>query len=574
MTIRVSVSTADGVPIQDGVRIAVNDGPSNIIDKGQLTLTPDAWPLNLTVTRQQYNAQSVLIALDSSGSPIWDDPGSFVSKSGADLNVRVPLGRMKPAPTKPWGTRIEGLEYDNGYIAITKAVLDGFGKNTQFNSKFTQPLQHTFTRDDGQYAFLYAGKTRFYAATRPQLLGDNDGEQGWQCFNAQPSDNDPLTDGHFTFVEWTSPEADSQDPRYLVALWRPRSAAAATATNRDVIVFYTPYTAWDPGGNLFFPADRSPYRGYYPYAANQRNLTGTATGTEKPQLLAQRYAELGLRYLFNERYLAYDLLAAGRDALFMIPICPSGHWEIFKQLDGLQRALSEAILFERRAQDDPTKGSLDTAPAGPLIRVLRPYPAPPSLGTVVVAGTSGGLEPVKSLLQAASSPPVANSHSLVDLYRSDPTRLDASWREVWDFEGSHQAVGANSGWAKTLISWQRAGGHYRGGVSDRIVRFYHADYTGWTADALELLRPSLGGAGVQTTQRASKNGGHARELEGPTGTAMWFSRQFLEHNGPAPDWTASPGAPSQPAFWEGDQHHVVSTICFAHAAGVSGLQRV
>jgi hypothetical protein len=103
-----------------------------------------------------------------------------------------------------------------------------------------------------------------------------------------------------------------------------------------------------------------------------------------------------------------------------------------------------------------------------------------------------------------------------------------------------------------------------------MVRFYHADYTGWSADTQDLMRPSLGGTSVQTTQRASKNGGHARELEGPTGTAVWFSRQFLERNGPAPDWSPI----DQPAFWEGDQHHVVGTICFAHAAGVSGLRRV
>jgi hypothetical protein len=573
MTITVSVSTADGEPIQDGVSIAVNDGPSNSIDKGQLTLTADAWPLDLTVTRQQYNPQSISIGLDASGSPIWDDPGSFVSKSGTDLTVRVQLGRMKPAPTKPWGTRIAGLEYANSNIAITKAVLDSFGKDAHgnpvlFNMNFIQPLQHTFTRADGQYAFLYAGKTRFYAATSPQLLGDNDGEQGWKCFNAQPSDIDPLTQGHFTFVEWTSPEADSQDLRYLVALWRPRSAAAATAANRDVIVFYTPNAEWNPGGTLFFPKDTSPYRGYYPYAANQRGLDGSE---KDPQVLAQRYVELGLRYLFNERHLVYDLLAAGRDALVMVPINLSGHWEIFGQPDGLERALSEAILFERRAQDDPTMGPLDTAPARLEVRVLRPYPAPPSLGTVVVAGTSGGRSAVQPLLQTAIKGGPALS--LADLYRSDPTRLYASWREVWDFELAQKGYGAKRDWATTLISWQRAGSHYQGGLSDRIVRFYHAQYTDWTADDLELMRKCLSlvpGASVQTTQRASKNGGHARELEGPTGTAVWFSRQFLERNGPAPDWNTG----DQPAFWEGDQHHVVSTICFAHAASVSRLRRV
>jgi hypothetical protein len=572
MTISISVSTADGTPIVDGVSISVNNGPSTIANNGQLTVaTPTWWPLDLTITRQQYNPQSISIGLNADGSPMWDDPGSVVTQSGGDFTVRVQLGRMRPAPTRPWGTPIAGLEYSNGYIAITQAVLDSFGK-AQFNSKFIQPLQYTFTRADGEYAYLYGGKAKFYAATSRQLLGNNDGEQGWNCFNAQASDIQPTTEGHFTFVEWTSPEVGSQDPRYLVALWRPRSAAAATASSRDAIVFYTPNTAWDPEGHLFFPNDTSPYRGNYPYSANQRSLTGTAAGTGNPQFLAQRYIELGLRYLFNERYLVYDLLAAGRDALVVVPISPSGHWEVFAQLDGLQRALSEAILFERRAQDDPTRGPLDTAPTSQTFSIMRTYPAPPSLGTVVVAGTSGGLAPVKSLLQLASRPPAANPSSGTDPYRADPTRLYAAWREVWDFEGSHQAVGAKSGWATTIMTWQRAANHYQSGTSDRTVRFYHADYTDWSADTLELMRPSisLGTQTAQSTQRVSKNGGHAKELEGPTGTAVWFSRQFLEGNGPPPGWSAD----SQPAFWTGDQHHVVSTIGLAHAAGLSGLRKL
>jgi hypothetical protein len=343
-----------------------------------------------------------------------------------------------------------------------------------------------------------------------------------------------------------------------------------------VIVFYTPNTGFDPGGNLYYPKDNPPYRGNYPYGANQRYLGGT----KDPQSLAQRYVELGLRYLFNERHLTYDLLAAGRDALVIVPICPLGNWEKFRVPGGLQRLLSESILFERRANDDPARGSLDTAPTTGRLgvtQVMRHYAPPPALGRVVVAGTSGGGAPVKSLLQMASRP-VATTRSwqdeVHDPYLANPAPLYSSWREVWDFEFSQQAVGTKANWAQTLITWQRTAGHYNGGVSDRVVRFYHASYTGWTPDDLNLMRPTLGATNGQLTQRSSQNGGMAAELEGSTGTAVWFSRTFLEKNGPTTDWTAAGDIPDQPAFWTGDQHHVVSTICFAHAAGISGLQTV
>lgn len=584
MNISVAVTTADGVSIP-GASVSVNNGTPTLTDAtGRVALASSGSSVSLSVVMTGYGSQDITLAVGSGGALTWDDPGSVVSGSGSNLTIQVPLGRLTPAPTVPWGTPVADLDYANSDIALRQSVVDGF--KSPFNSAFTLPLQFTFTRPDDEYAFLYAGKARFHAATTRQLLGSQDGAQGWDAFNAgQPSVIEPVIQGHFTWVEWTSPDGQSNASRYLVALWRLRSTATLQAATRDAIVFYTPNTAFDPGGNLYFPKDSPPYRGNYPYGANQRGLSA-AGGTGSPLPLAQRYVELGLRYLFNERFLAYDLLAAGRNALVIVPICPSGNWEEFGVLGGVQRLLLESILFERRANDDPAAGPLDTAPprrARALIvqRVMGSYAPPPSLGRIVVAGTSGGGRPVKSLLQMASLASSASGQTarswqdeVKNPYLADPTALNSSWRELWDFEISQQSVGAKAGWAQTLIAWQRAPGHYSGGVSDRIIRMYHADYTGWTANDLNLMLPALGGTNGQPTQRSSQNGGMAVELEGSTGTAVWFSRKFLEGNGPAPGWVSpTPGnVPDQPAFWTGHQHHVVSTICFAHAAGISGLQ--
>ena len=89
-------------------------------------------------------------------------------------------------------------------------------------------------------------------------------------------------------------------------------------------MFYTPNTAANRGYLTDFP----PYRRNYPYALNQSG------NPQKPQQLSQRYVSLGLRYIFNEKFLAYQMLAAARDALLIVPIQPAANWEVFADSDG------------------------------------------------------------------------------------------------------------------------------------------------------------------------------------------------------------------------------------------------
>jgi hypothetical protein len=563
MNVQVSLRTADGVPIV-GATVALADssgtssGSGATTDaNGLVTVTPSDNSFSVTASMTNYREQSTSISVESSGSSVWDDPGSIVSGSGGQLNVEIRLGRLVPSPTVP---------FQESIITITPQ-----------NPSTVVPMQHTFTVDDGEYAFLFAGNRNFWAVTSPNMLGSPTAP-GWGAFTATSAAIEPRMTGHFAWLEWAPPGGDPPSlNRYLVGLWRARSSVVSGSKPRDAIVFYTPNT--DPARGYL--SDSPPYRGNYPYGLNQ---------SDNPTKLTQRYVTLGLRYLFNEKFLAYQLLAAARDSLLIVPIQPFGNWEVFQRPEGVARLLAEAILFEHRQRvnpDDPS-GTVDTAPSQNFVRTrAAQHLPPPTVGTVVTAGFSAGLCPITQLIRGVPANGQYPTRSWKDesgnSYFANPSQFVAGWREIWDFDGYARCIGSASEWAGMLATWRRANGH--DSSSDRVVRCYHTDYTGWSASSLDAMNAAIGppaqGSGATPAQ-----GSKAAEREGSTGTAVWLHHTYLTGNGPARGWDESATAdhpPDTPAFWTGvdppkeigfNAHQAVPMISFAHAAGLSQLQKL
>lgn len=297
MNVQVLVCTADRVPIV-GASVAVDGGPTVSTDaSGMATLSPGSGSFTVEASMANYSEQATTIIQATGGALSWDDPGTIVSGSGDDLSVEIRLGRVVPASTVP---------LDDAIMRIPDAVFKGF-KNPR-NLSYAVPLQHTFTVPDGEYTFLYATKRNFWAATGPTILGDQ-GAKGWGAFAARAAVIEPRMRGQFTWLEWAPPGGSpSALNRYLIGLWWPRSSVVPGAVPRDAIIFFSPTTQQPP-----YLTDSAPYRGNYPYALNQGD-------GKDPQQLAQRYVGLGLRYVFSEKFLSYQLLAAARDALLIFPI--------------------------------------------------------------------------------------------------------------------------------------------------------------------------------------------------------------------------------------------------------------
>lgn len=238
-----------------------------------------------------------------------------------------------------------------------------------------------------------------------------------------------------------------------------------------------------------------------------------------------------------------------------------------------------------RLAPDPSGDVLDTAPGGQVgegifvrTNVAQHLP-PPALGTVVTAGFSAGMAPVRQLVYSTGARAASSARSWddesSDSYSADPTDLIASWREIWDLDGSANAIGTVGSWASTLATWQRADGHHTGAHSDRVARCYHSDYTGWSAASLNTMNPTLGDPLPVTGPSLPASGGpRAAESVGTNGTAVWFSQNFLAGNGPAAGWNDMGEVPDAPAFWSLDQHQAVPVVCFAHAAALSQLKKL
>jgi hypothetical protein len=581
MNVKILVRTADEVPIV-GATVTLNGGSNVITDgAGEATLasTPTADSFMITASITNYVTQNVTVILDNNGVPSWDDPGTIVSGIWGHLTLEIRLGRLMPAPT---------VDYSDDVLNIPASIFNSF--KSPSNPSYVVPMQHTFTNADGQYSFLFATNRNFWAATGQNILSRAT-SPGWGSFMATATAIDPKIKDHFTWLEWAPPGGSpSSLNRYLVALWRRRSSTLPGSAPRDVIIFYTPNTS-DSRGYL---PDNPPYRGSYPYALNQ---------SENVRRLTQQYVTLGLRYLFNEKFLAYQMLASARDALLIVPIQPAAKWEVFRLRDGVQRLLTEAILYDHRQRLVPDADSsvLDTAPprnvrGGISARtVFAKHLPPPVQGTVVTAGFSAGMEAVKNLIISTGTSYTSRSWNdeSKNSYFADSTKFIASWREIWDFDGSANVVGSDATWARTLAEWKRADGHEINGVSDRVARCYHTDYTGWDAHrSLNVMNAVIGqpvpSASLSFIQDA---GSKTAERHGENGSAVVFNHTYLTGNGPPKDWhenevvllDGSKKPPDAPAFWKGidppndigsNAHQAVPLICLAHAAANSQLRKV
>jgi hypothetical protein len=209
---------------------------------------------------------------------------------------------------------------------------------------------------------------------------------------------------------------------------------------------------------------------------------------------------------------------------------------------------------------------------------------PPSLGIVVTAGHSAGMGAVRQLILDAPPKPPPLSRTWADETRSsyvaNPTEFITQWREVWDLDGSANVIGSVGSWTGVLSTWMSANGHAPGGKSDRIARCYHTTYTGWSAQSIDACASLVGKPLPSYVQPPQSVGQKARELEGETGTAVWFADDFLASSVAPNGWDPKrPGIPDEPNFWSGAApgpvaHTAVLKICFAHAAANSLLRKL
>ena len=352
---------------------------------------------------------------------------------------------------------------------------------------------------------------------------------------------DPPAQLWFRLVEYGGP----QGARFLVALCGPTRGLLQGDGGVDAIVFYSPSTIvpLQQGAAVInlFPPSRFPFRDDYPYAE---------TVLEKKGTVGQPYCSLGFAYLALDGQrtgfkMAYQVLAARKAAVMIMPLWPYGNTGPLRSRAGLWRLVRESVGFA---------AGMAAPEAVPIeSRVNRLAVCGYSAGATFVSDL---LSPDKETIQDEGG----NGYERA-LWGSPADDLAKAWKETWmiDATGGMPAVAATKA---RLAAWA-------GESENRSFRLYQTQHTvGPTyspaadlkAKAKDGFARLLGAAPTVNTVKDDKGILQAEEVHSRDGrfSSFYFSNSFLTF----------PEASQLHAI---DAHHAVPHFAVGHAALTSGL---
>lgn len=507
------ISEADVSIVSLGGR---NSGKTNGL--GKIILGPmPVEGFKIEVTHPFYLEEEVnVIPPEGGGQFLWDNPvWTFTPPS----TVTVRMSRIRAAP----------------FFQISDNEMkrrDSFNPNGVF----------TWKDDAGNHTHRYLGtfndEALFVPMNHPLFPAEPTG--GWGRFNhGEPVKINPSREGDLFWLEWG---VGDKSPRWLVAVWKPRWRGD-TRSKLDFVTFFTPNT----DDNTKFPASK----GEYPYMAWKIG-----------DRLVQPYPGLAHRYLFIEKWLAYQLLAAKRQAVLVIPIQLSGNWGPFAHAAGLARLFAEITHFlHRTGHTSGYQTSTDQDLAlTPRYRFSRNsiHQPPPAIQRIVLSGFSAGVGPIVNMLPTTIGQKMSDNRGFkikgIDsdsLFGADVAPFLNAWKEVWDQDARSDI---RNGLDKHLPGWLRKD-------DQRMARCYQTDHTGsqgWIEKTplLEfvtgpLLKPTNG---LVAAERHADN----------RCSLVYFGSGYLKH--------VTSTQKISPVFWtEKDDHQAVPMVTFMHAALLSGL---
>ncbi|GIH93244.1 hypothetical protein ACFFMN_00275 [Planobispora siamensis] len=555
VTCKVSVVDVNGRPLA-GARVRLGPAGGLTDPAGRWSADLDLDPARL-VTLEVDHGQHVAERCAFTGLPgraSWDNALVTPTVSGQEVLLAVRLGRMDTAPT------------------------------VNLPAEQVAALMRTPARDPG--GVLLTGVPRFpgvfgYArhwndiravqVPRAQLLPPKPvapGTRGWKRLQSDTAHADLAAFGRFYWLEY-APRPSR--PRYAVAVWSPNLSDETPPPTLDYVVFYSPTT------------ENEEYRGVaYPY------------GLVSQAAPFQKYMELAKKYLLDEFFFAYEMVAQHNRAVLVMPIADYGDLGPFSSGEGLLRALREIGLFlHRQCRTSrlglrPPRSAHPMELAGPNLRsntaavVSEGFGAAPAVGRVAVAGFSTGITAVKTLMcergwdistvelwstARGLCTPVAKRRNVTldstlwgvpaggGVIPSGAWR--ESWQELWDLDGFHPSAG---GWSPYLDLLQR----WLGENGSRVLRSYHTSsrvppnpltdpHSVWK----HLTGPKLD---VRITLPPVAGIGAAQQLQNDRWTSVTAQDAYL-----------GGGSDEEPVFI--DPHHTTPRVGFPHALSLSKVGR-
>src|SRR5829696_97461 len=485
----------------------------------------------------------------------WTDPNRIVRTSGREVFVAATMGRLRFVPD---GFRAENELVRRAADAMRPAVEAA-------RRRRRKPPAFVIADADLRVALTSQNRTGYRSAlaslgqvgqggrvdafhvARPELLGADPSAPGWERLASTAQSVDPAQQGRLHFLEYGEVgDSPSMGPRYAVGVWVPTALSRPEVRQLDMIVWLHPNT----NNPDMLPQVEYPFGRPYPYG-----LLAVGMGENKPPAASQRFLDIPAFHLFSQHFLAYQMFAAHKSAVIVIPVAPSNHFEPFEAPGTLMRLLRELCCFLPR--DLPRGGEARVHPAPPIERGVPITTC--SVGRVVVAGFSVSVPRIATLMNAS----IPDGHYAEAIWgtRSDITAFADVWKEQWAIDGV--ATGFST-YLNLAASWV-------GSRHGRRLRVYKSDHTGGRWLPLQV-REGPWASLVRGSRPITRSAGKLWAQWTGDSNGLWqaasFSNDFLL--GPA----SGPAATMQPKLGTSGIHELMPRVCFGHAAVTSGLTGV
>ncbi|MEV0384985.1 hypothetical protein [Nonomuraea sp. NPDC050643] len=552
--VTVVIENASGVPVP-GARLARRVWAGGTVQQfPEVTVTGATFSFDVPgetqsivcEVRHPRHATLVMNAVRGPGESVWrwTNATRRVRTSGSDVTIVATLGRVRPAPLG----HVPEPDLDLRAEALRPRLDEAAQKNAELRRRrrpATEPnylpldLDHRtalITRDRLAYrsqATAQRAIGAFHVAAAPFLSATPEAE-GWGRFANTSHGVDPVREGRLYLVEYGEvSDEPSAAPRFSVGLWVPHRLHAETVTALDFVVWLHPAT----NDRLNLPQVDYPFRAPYPYGIIVgRSLSGGVIAT-------QRFLDIPIFHLLRQHFLAYQLAAARRDAVIVIPVAPSSHFAPFEAPATLMRLLRELCLWIPR-----------DVPRGAEAAV---HPPAPVVGRVAVSAFSVSVPRLHTLMRAALPDSRYAAPHWWGPGQDDAAAFDRVWKEQWAIDG---VAGGFPAYADAAAVWLQQ-------YADRRLRIYKSEFTGgWDPLA---RRPGAWASLTKGATSVRRESGRVWALSAGDSQGRWQAVSLADAFVLGPE--SGPGAALEPRLLPSGAHELMPRICFGHAAVTSGL---
>lgn len=475
---------------------------------------------SISVSATDYTPERAIISYDD-GLGAWHSSNPHVVPTGPKGNVviAVRLGVLRFAPQK--------------YVAENSEVPFDFNPT----AALIEARGNTFA-----YRGLWLEDTNVARLSDP--IAGKPAADDWERFSHEKKRLKAKDFGTFALLEFGFPPPYSGGrSRFLVGVWYPNQPLGDTA---DVNCFFSPNTG-SP-----YPGDSYPFAKAYPY---RMNVNESKKGPKYTLAdLHQPYPGLAINYVCIGYKIVYQMLAAGKNSLIIMPVQPAAQWGPLQTRTCLWRLVVEAVRFgesQRLITRSGKTGQLNLSRESANVSTESlGAPSPPLARNQIRLTTSAFSAGLGAMLSLIGTDKLKDDKEYpASHFSSSDAECQAAWRGIWDIDGAFRQLGGLEACVRSMIGWRKGG-------SGRRLRMYHSEDTVDADNAMGKVAPEI------IVKRNNLKMSFVDQGYSSDRSSLWvlFGNPTLTKKSPADD-----AASVWPSFGSQDAHHMVPTVGFGHA---------